>query len=246
MRPAREPGPDQPVAIDVDAARSMTDDAVGRFGIEGRLVHLGAARGRRIAAELHAQDASGDGGVGPPDRAVGRVHDDAVREARDSHVLVRLGRTSRLRVLTDLPVAAGIHDHRAPALSRGALLRAIPGGGLDPPNHVDVAGEVKRLLFVFGELQVVGAETRIDGHDLPRARIVHGGLPGASLEREVLRVGVVRARAVRRVAQAAHGRRHPHPLALIHHRIVRIDGVVPDQVLTEVRRGGLDLLRHVG
>ena len=196
-------------------------------------------------------------GADPDHLVVGGVADDPV--APDHHAGVEggvdLGRLPAARRLVprlgDHPVAVGVEHGRAPALRRDLVAGLVPHLRVDPADDLPAAAEVQRVVLVLGELQVVGAEAGVDHHELAGVGLVVDGRAEPAVEGEVAGEPVVRPlTAVVRIGPVPDGRGHPHPPLLVHHRVVGVGGVVPDQLVTEEPRRGRhrhrDHARHRG
>src|SRR5439155_7066099 len=168
-----ERGPDQTVAVDVDAARTEAPLArLDRVGLERWLIDFGLARLGRVRPELHPDEAARHRSwLACPDRAVLRVRDDPVVEAGDPRVFCRVdGRARLVPRAGDLAVTVCVQDRRAPAL-RGAFVAALVELlRVQPADDVGVAAQPERV--VVAELQVMRAVAGVDEHELPAFRVV--------------------------------------------------------------------------
>ena len=153
--------------------------------------------------------------------------------------------------LRDLSVAVGIDHLAAPAdrrlLRLGLVLRLGEGRVVD--LRVDPAEdraaqlvEVDRLVRVVVELQVVRAVAGFNQLPLGGLGIVERGLTAAAREREPVGGFVAELRVVAPggLLVAADLRRGPDPALAVHHRVVRIGGVVrrvgPQMLVAPVQR----------
>ena len=239
---ARQGGPHDAVGADVDAPRREPLD--GRVGVlERRLVVLGDARLGRVVAQLEPHDLPRHAARGGPHHAVrGRVGDDAVPPA--AHLLVqgRVDVAGAAHPLGDAAVAVGVDDDRAPALRGLRVAGLLVDVDVEPADDGADRAEVQALAVLVAELQVVGVEAGVDELDVLRRRVVPGDVARRPVQRIVLRIGVVRALAAPRgVAGPANLVGHPHPPLRVHHRVVRVPRVVPDQLVAPVD-GGLQVL----
>ena len=153
--------------------------------------------------------------------------------------------------LRDLSVAVGI-DHLAAPAHRG-LLRLVLVLGLgerrvvdlrvDPAEHRPAQlVEVHGLVGVVVELQMVRAVAGFDQLPLRRLRIVERGLTAAVAQRVPVGelVSELRIVAPGGLLVAADLRRRPDAALAVHHRVVRIRGVVrrvrPQMLVAPVQR----------
>ena len=234
---ARQGGPHDAVGGDVDAPRRESLDRGFRV-LERRLVVLRDARLGRVVAQLEPHDLPGHAPRGGPDHAVvRRVRNDAVPPA--AHLLVqrRVEIAAAVDPLGDAAVPVGVDDDRAPALGGAGVTGLFVDLDVEPADDRTDRAEIQALALLETELQVVGVEAGVDELDVLRRRIVVGDVPRRPVQRVVLRVGVVRALAAPRgVAGTANLVGHPHPSLPVHHGVVRIAGVVPDEIVAPVDR----------
>ena len=150
-------------------------------------------------------------------------------------VLRRVRVVAQTRPFTDAPVAGGVDDGRAPALRR--LLVAGLGVGLrvHPADDVAHRAQVQRVVLVEAELQMVRVEAGVDELHVLGRRVVVGDVPGGAVDGVVLRERIVRSLAAPvGVPRAPDLVGHPDAPLGVHHRVVRIAGVVPDQLVAVV------------
>ena len=250
--------PDDSVPGNIDSPGRESPVLFGHIRVlEGRLVHLGRAGRRWVVPEHQTIDpARYPTRPGDPDGVVHRAHDDAIGEARELRVQVRIPGITRVPGPRDPPVAVGVDDRGAPALGhlgpgRQACRSLVPnlihegtrwpvqqGGGSYPADDPTVAAEVERIFRVLSELEVVGPEAGVDEREFLRVWMEHRSLPPAVGEREILRIGVGRAlpAPIRVVPADADPRREPHPPVLVHHRVVDIGGAVQHDLLSPEHR----------
>ena len=137
--------------------------------------------------------------------------------------------------LGDTCVGVGVDDDRAPALGGSCVTGVRQRLGVDPPDHIAHRAEIQQVV-VEPELQMVGVKARVDERDLFCVRVVVGGVTGGPVQRIVLGKRVARAFPTPvGVARAPNLVGHPDAPAVVHHRVVRVPMVGPDQLVAVVQ-----------
>ena len=244
---AGQRGPDDAVAVYVDPARRVPLDRRVRVA-ERRLVVLRDARRRRVVADREPHDLARHASRRRPDDVLGRrVGHDAVPAAPHLAVPRRIRVFAVAGPRADPPVAGGVDDGGAPALRGLRVAGLLVDPGVDPADDVAYRAEVQRVVLVEAELQMVGVEAGVDQLHVSGGRVVVRRVARRAGQRVVPREGVAGALpAPRRVAGPADLMRHPDPAPAVHHRVVRVAGVVPEQFVAEVEGGVRHLPGDVG
>ena len=153
--------PDHAVAVDVHAPRREAFDRVA-IGVERRLEDFRQRGGGRVVSGYEPHYGAGITEGGTPYRAVGRRRH-AVVTTVDAHVARRVRGFARFGVVRVAhAVAVGVEDERRPALGRHGIAGFKKFPGIEPADDAAAAAGPQGMVLVFGEHQVVRAETGID------------------------------------------------------------------------------------
>ena len=183
------------VAIQVDPAWVVAPlIRVHGRGLERGLVDLGDAGLGGIFACFEAVDSPRRTPPGEPDRPVGRIVVDTVRESPGPQV------PRRIKLLAPFipwprnpPVSVGV-DHRGTPTLRDFLVSGlIPEPRVQPADHLGITAEPKGVILVLAELQMVSREATVDQAERLGVDIVHRDLTAARVHREVTSRGMIGA-----------------------------------------------------
>ena len=171
----------------------------------------------------------------------GRIRHDAVPAPTHLLVLAGVELAAATHPLGDAAVAVGVHDQRAPTLGRLRITGALVDLDSEPADDRSHGAEIQPFTVVEAELQMVGIETAIDQLHCFFGGVIEGDMAGGTVEGIVLGIGITRTLpAPIRIARPADLMGHPHPALAVHHRVVRVARVVPDQLIAP-DHGGLQV-----
>src|SRR5690348_8626823 len=172
---AGEHGPHHAVAIDIEAAWGKAL-YLGARRVPRDFVVFGESRVGGIRTRNHAYNRAGEAQNRSPNGAILGTDGYAVEADIEALVLGGIDRLVRFDVGVALAVAIGIENKRRPALRFFFVVSLVPQLGVQPADRAaaTTAAGPQGVVRVFGELQVVSAETRPDERHFLGLGIVDG------------------------------------------------------------------------